>query len=62
MQLVKTRKMAPVVKVRKRNLVQNQRKLLVQNQSLHVIKVKKVHLTLISLTTMETRNLLAVKK
>ena len=55
MQLVKTRKTELVVKVRKRNLVLNQKKLLAQ-------KVKKVHLTLTSLIAMEIKNLLVVKQ
>ncbi len=70
MQLVKTRKTELVVKVRKRNLVLNQKKLLAQKVKLNVLnqkkllaqKVKKVHLTLTSLIAMEIINLLVVKQ
>ena len=70
MQLVKTRKTELVVKVRKRNLVLNQKKLLAQKVKLNALnqkkllaqKVKKVHLTLTSLIAMEIKNLHVVNQ
>ena len=61
MQLVKIRKTVLVVKVRRRNLVLNQKKLLAQKVKLNALNQKKVTLITEQLMITLARNLLVVK-